>query len=316
MKNPAWRHAAAAAIAFIGMIAWLEKAAGIELILFPTLAALTWEVFRHPHGRWASAPLHIVLIPGITACLGIAISHMMNYGMAAVLLDAGLAITIVRITRSPVSPAIAVALLPIFLHVTNWLYPVTITLGTGLLVGCSLLVRNLPGRDMPESRQDRANCCGSLLESSPTRDCAMPALGATLAALAFLAHAGGERLILYPPLAVMGFEMFTRPSACPWAIHPWKLPVASTASALGGGILVTLFGPGVLAATGVMILGLATLRGLDLDAPPVLAVGLLPLVIPHVNLGSVAAVALGTTLLAIAFKAWRLLITAADHACG
>jgi hypothetical protein len=36
----------------------------------------------------------------------------------------------------------------------------------------------------------------------------------------------GLRFLLYPPLVVMTYEMFSYPRACPWAQRPLHLPIA------------------------------------------------------------------------------------------
>jgi hypothetical protein len=57
-----------------------------------------------------------------------------------------------------------------------------------------------------------------------------------------LAKATGWRLILFPPLVVIAFEMFAHARVCPWARRPFALPVACVLCATAGVVLVTLFG--------------------------------------------------------------------------
>jgi hypothetical protein len=80
---------------------------------------------------------------------------------------------------------------------------------------------------------------------------------------------------------VMAYEMFAHPAACPWAGRLWALLLASTLSAVMGVALVGILGTGVVAAVLTLGAGILLLRLLDLHVPPVLAVGLLPFVMPH-----------------------------------
>jgi hypothetical protein len=83
----------------------------------------------------------------------------------------------------------------------------------------------------------------------------------------------GWCLPLFPPLVVMGFEMFANSTVCPWANRPITLPVACTLTAVGGVLLVSLLGAGSLAAIGSTLLGVVVLRVLNLHVPPAIAVG-------------------------------------------
>jgi hypothetical protein len=53
-----------------------------------------------------------------------------------------------------------------------------------------------------------------------------------------LAQWSGWRFLLFPPLAVIGFEMFAHSASCPWAGRPLTLPLACALSATGGVAMV------------------------------------------------------------------------------
>ena len=133
-----------------------------------------------------------------------------------------------------------------------------------------------------------------------------------IALLATLAACSGLRFILFPPLAVIGYELFADPRHCPWALRGWRLPLACTLAAAAGVALVLLCGVGALAAMAALAFGIGVLYVLDLHAPPVLAVGLLPLLIAQPGPGFVLAVALGSSLMMLAFVAWRRVLRHAD----
>ena len=107
----------------------------------------------------------------------------------------------------------------------------------------------------------------------------------------------GWRFILFPPLVVIGFEMFVHPDVCPWAKRPLMLPVACFLTALGGFIFWKFLGVTPITAALCMGWGIIVLRTLDLHVPPALAVALLPLVMTHPTMIYPFAVGLGTLLL-------------------
>ena len=131
-----------------------------------------------------------------------------------------------------------------------------------------------------------------------------------------LAGLTGWRLLLFPPLVVIGFEMFAHPTVCPWAARPIVLPVACVLTAIGGLACVSLLGVTPLAAIASILIGIAVLGVLDLHMPPALAVGLLPFVITRPDLNFPLAVGLGSLLLTLSFLLWRTMSDRSASALG
>lgn len=111
--------------------------------------------------------------------------------------------------------------------------------------------------------------------------------------------------MLFPPLVVIGFEMFAHADICPWARQPLRLPLACALTATAGLLAWTWLGTGPLAAALAVLLGAGVLRLVRLHVPPAVAVGLLPMVMTQPRVQFVLAVAIGTTLLTITFLAYR-----------
>src|SRR5262249_35578293 len=63
------------AVAFVGGIGLAVDTTGISLILFPEIAALAYDVFTRPGGKWAKQPIRLVATPTITAILGVMITR-------------------------------------------------------------------------------------------------------------------------------------------------------------------------------------------------------------------------------------------------
>lgn len=288
----------------MGIIAALVHISGAGLLMFPELGALSNDIIKRPMGTWARAPLMLLLTPLAAAVVGLIIARHMSFGVPAVLLDVGASVLLIHLMRSPIAPAISAGLLPLALGLHSWWYPPAITFGTGLLALLSLIQRRFHPPVPPPTVRDVVD---DLMERTPSALGWLLPFLLVVALLAGLAEWTGLRFILFPPLAVIGFEMFAHPQACPWAARPWRLPLACALSAAAGVGAVSLFGVGVGAAIVTMALGIVVLRLLDLHAPPVLAVGMLPLVMPCPNWSFVAAVAFGTSLCIVAFWLWQTL---------
>jgi hypothetical protein len=295
-------------LVYIAIIAAVANATGAFYVLFPELGALSHDVFTRPRGTWANSPLMLAITPVLTGAIGIEVTRTMPYGFASVLLNVIAAIAVVLGLGSPVAPAISAGLLPLVLGVTSWWYPPGIMFGTVLLAVLSTGWKGYVASDggVVETAAQPAEEVAQELAEDITHEVAAPvrARWEKLAALlAFVAVAvmfvklTGWRFILFPPLVVIGFEMFVHPDVCPWAKRPLMLPVACFLTALGGFIFWKFLGVTPLTAALCMGWGIVVLRALDLHVPPALAVALLPLVMTHPTIVYPLAVGLGTLLL-------------------
>jgi hypothetical protein len=129
-------------------------------------------------------------------------------------------------------------------------------------------------------------------------------LAAIIISAVFLVELTGLRFILFPPLVVIGFEMFGHPSICPWAKRPIWLPLACFLTALGGLFFEKTLHAWPAAAACSMLWGVVVLRVFDLHVPPALAVALLPLIMPSPSLAYPLSVALGTLLMTLWFLSY------------
>ncbi len=216
---------------YIAFIAWVAGTSGAFYIMFPELGALAYDVFSRPHGRWSNSPAHLATTPALTGAIGILITRNLSYGFASVLLNIGSALAVIIAFGSPIAPAISAGLLPLVLGVKSWWYPPGILFGTVLLAGASFPWRSLMARRVVEARR--------LAGRQPTLAAPKGWFWA-IAYLAFIVMAlaivelTGLRFILFPPLAVIGFEMFGHIESCAWADHPFRLPVVCFLAAAGG----------------------------------------------------------------------------------
>lgn len=293
---------------YLGLIAALASVTGAAYLMFPELGALTHDVLTRPRGAWACAPFFLALTPVVTAVAGVACTQLLPYGFGSMLLIVSLSVVMVQVLQSPIAPAISAGVLPLVLELKSWWYPPAILVGTALLtlLAWAWRVYCLPRMPaLPASPRERVD---DLIELAPRRWTWAPALLAFVVTGVALVKLTGLRLIVFPPLIVIAFEMFAHPTICPWARRPLRLPIACTVAAAGGILAVKLFGPGVVTTMISLALGIGVLRLLDLHIPPALAVALIPQILRDPNWFYPVAVAGGTTTLMLAFLSYRWLL--------
>jgi hypothetical protein len=284
----------AVALAYIVVAAQCN---GWHYVFFPGLAALSHDVLTRPWGKWASQPGRLVVTPVLGAAVGTLITRTLPYGVASILLVVALCVLLIGVLKSNIAPAIAAGMLPLFLGIKSWAYPASIAVSLVVLV---VILLPWQRRHRPASSN-----LDDVLETRPSGNAwALPFFG-FVAAMALCATTSGLRLILFPPLIVIAYEMFAHPTVCPWAGKPVALPAACFLTSTAGWVAVSIFGSGGIAAACAMTLGVIALRLLKLHMPPALAVGLLPLVIHSPDFKYPVCVAIGTGALTLAFQLYQ-----------
>ncbi|MEB3255470.1 MAG: hypothetical protein VKJ05_03675 [Synechococcaceae cyanobacterium] len=271
----------------------LARASGLDLLLFPELAALTTVVVAVPAHSWARSPRLLVLTPTLTGAVGIALGRQFGYGPLAVGLVVALSLMLIRLLRSPVMPALSAGLLPLALGIHSWIYPLALVPGTFGLALLALLRRHRAG--------ERALVDGGSAPPQwpPLRRWLLPLVLFLVGAL-LLVRWLGSPLVFYPPLLVIAWETLAHGDHCPWRGRPIALLVATTAAATIGFLLVRWLGPLPLTTLLVVLAVALLLDRLRLTCPPAFAVALLPFVV-H---GSAAALPLHVLLGTL----WLLLV--------
>jgi len=315
------------ALIYIGVIATVASVTGAFYVMFPELAALSWNVMEQPRGRWASSPMLLAFTPPLTGLIGTVVTCTMPYGFPSVLITVVACIAVIRALRSPVAPAISAGLLPLVLGVTSWWYPPGILFGSTLLAAISIPWRRYT-TSCPSSRpplgsdDDQSADPPSVAPSHDATDApgATPAtavplnMPAMLALLTFVVIAVGAvkltgmRFILFPPLVVILYEMLLHREHCHWIGRPVVLPLACFLAATGGYLFRAHIALAPLAAMLSMAWGVAVLRIFNIRVPPALAVALLPMVMIHPTAAFPLAVGIGTTLASACFALFEKLL--------
>jgi HPP family len=301
LRGRALLAAAVLAIAYVALVAAVAGATGAFYIMFPELGALAYDVFGRPRGRWSSAPVHLATTPVITGVIGSLITGYLPYGFLSVLVNVGGALAVILALGSPIAPAISAGLLPLVLGVKSWGYPPGIMFGTVLLAAASIPWRALMvGRLNDASRHE--------VQSAPATPRGLfwvTAYFAFLVAAVALVRLTGLRFILFPPLAVIGFEMFGHTESCAWADQPLRLPIVCFLTAAGGLAFHHLLGVTWMTAALSMAWGMTVLQFFRVHVPPALAVALLPMVMDAPTAWYPCSVGLGTMTLTLWFWCCR-----------
>lgn len=305
------RHRLAAevlALLYLSLIALIAYATGAVYVLFPELGALCHDVFTRPRGTWASSPLLLAITPVITGAIGIVFTRTLAYGFLSVLLIVGSSFAVLFLLKSPIAPAISAGLLPLVLGVRSWWYPAGILLGTALLAVLSLIWSKLSLRQKWLAPTTHVDVIDDEIEQTHAGWYWLPALLVFIVAAVAVVKVTGLRFVLFPPLVVIGFEMFGHTAICPWAKRPLFLPAACFLTSCGGLFFWKMLGARPLAAACSMAVGIMVLRLFDLHVPPALAVALLPFVMDRPTFMYPVSVATGTLLMTFWFLLYRSLL--------
>lgn len=296
---------------YIAIIATIAYVTGAFYVMFPELGALSHDVLTRPRGTWARSPILLAITPVVAGVIGILFCRMLPYGVFSVLLTVGGAVIVIVLLKSPIAPSISAGLLPLVLGVKSWWYPPGIMLGTVLLAILSTLWRETKYAEAIELEPTRDAVDDTLEEVPPQYAWLIPLFAFVLVAV-LAVKVTGLRFILFPPLVVIGFEMFGHPKTCPWAKRPLWLPLACFLTATGGFIIIHSLGVGPIAAALSIGWGILVLRGFDLHIPPALAVALLPMVMDKPTFAYPFSVLAGTTMLTLWFSFYRANIASSN----
>jgi HPP family len=122
--------------------------------------------------------------------------------------------------------------------------------------------------------------------------------------IAFAAHASGVSLLLFPELAALSHDVFTRPKG-KWASQPWRLILTPTATAVVGLFVTRHVRYGAIAIAVIVLLSLLIIKLLRSTIAPAISAGALPMVLGERSWVYPAAICVGLAGLAAGLWLWR-----------
>jgi hypothetical protein len=290
-----------ATIAFVGLVAAVANATGIGVILFPELAALSYDMLRRPNGKWAVQPFRLVITPTLTAVVGLFVSRHAHYGVVPVLAITLASLAIIRLLKSSIGPAISAGLLPLVLGERHWLYPIAIFIDL-LCLALLLWLWKSFGPDVSNQPLSSRGVADKLHSASTDR-LWVTHLIVLVTILAITSQYTGLRMVLFPPIVVMAYEIFGHPELPRWAERSLLFPIACVLSAGMGIFTLRVIGEHAWSVIAVLAVSIVLLRLFRIHMPPALAVGLIPFIMPSPNYWYPAAVAIGAGTLTL----WSLI---------
>ncbi len=295
-------------VSFMGSIAFAAHLTGMAVVLFPELAALSHDVLLRPSGEWARQPAQLVFAPTLTAAFGLFCTRHLHYSALNILLIVIVSLAVIKLLRCSMSPAISAGVLPLVLNEHSWLYPIAIFFDLSLLALILMLRKRYPPST---SLHSVGNAKGSkvldTLEAVPQNRFWFVALMGLVLVLGAAAQFTGMRFLLFPPLIVMGYELFGHPEVPGWMKRPALLPFVCLITAGTGLIAEHTLHPGFVAVMITVLCSVGVLRLFDLHMPPALAIGILPFVIESPDYRYALSVFLGTVVLTLSHLGYKRL---------
>lgn len=286
------------AVGYCSLLGGLSTLPGWGFLLFPELGPLAVIVLSRPNSRWAASPWQLIGVPTAAAVCGLWIHNHVPIESLALLLAVLATRLLLSLLRSSLVPALSAAALPVILGIHSWAYPGQIALGLIGLTALLAVVRRWQGASAEAGAQVAAEGAAPPGWQRPWWIYLLLMVG--------LVQLTGWRMLLLPPLIVISHECFAEPDHCPWLGRAWQLPLACGIAA-GVGLLVTeLLKPHIAVAMAVSLgLNLLLMQRLRLALPPLLAAGLLPLLIPNVDGHYVLGITASAAVLAFGFPLVR-----------
>lgn len=162
-------------------------------IILPEMAALAVGCFIYQNPIWISKPLHLFLLPSLTATFGFLI-NLLDITMAEKLIFILLLmVSILRIFKSSLAPALATGLLPIITNSTSFYFIISIIFFT-LILAISVALKNRASK--------KKNIVDT--KNQPKNDILY--LGLISAWILFCSHFGWIFMVAIPPVIVVGYE--------------------------------------------------------------------------------------------------------------
>lgn len=111
----------------------MVKLTGLRFILFPPLVVILYEMFHAPRRcPWASHLGRLPVVCFAAALGGLLLHREIHSAPVAAALSMAWGVAILRLFRTNVPPALAVALLPMVIARPTMLYPVSVSIGIGV----------------------------------------------------------------------------------------------------------------------------------------------------------------------------------------
>ncbi|MEO8534276.1 MAG: hypothetical protein ABI441_11015 [Flavobacterium sp.] len=261
-------------------------------IILPELAALSIGCFIYKKNTWTGKPLHLFLLPSVTAFIGFFINHLEINMAAKIVVIMIVMLTVLYSIKSNLAPALATGLLPIVTNCDSYIFLISIVLSMGLLAILAAVFF-------------KTEVSGTAAVEEPKSILAILVFLAVLIVWVMICSAlGNMQIAALPPVIVMGYELIDKKMYSLTMLY--KQVAALMLAAFIGAQSFYFLDNFLLAAFTNLIAVTIILHYLKMKMPPVYAMAMLPMVLPsysHVyfalSTGIAAAALLGTVYILI-----------------
>lgn len=253
-----------AAFAFILMMILVAVLFKDHEIILPEVAALTVGIFTFREDKWIQRPLHIFLLPSITAILGFGINFLpLLFSFKLILVLIAMLATL-RIFKSQLAPALATGLLPIVTNAHSFLFLFAIFAFVFLLYCFIKLLKIKPIENSVPIIYTSHN---------------LWLVGICLIWFAIAYFLGYVYYSAIPPVIVIAFESLNHPSL-KLGVRVKRI-LALTGASFIGCLTIQYLDNFILAGLIDLFLVAILLKVMDLRLPPAFAMVLLPMIMPE-----------------------------------
>jgi hypothetical protein len=282
----------------------VAQLSGHRSLLFPEGVSLAWGAWAMGRPDWCRLGWRLVAAPVLCAACGLAAAILLSSRLAAEIAALSAAFVVLAALRAWPGPALSAAVLPTVAGVDSWAYALSVLVITAV-IGGGVLIRNRLVRDptvpsppgpaaaraSPLPAQPASPSPGASPPPAPPASPVRPGLpgrlgsparpaAAWVVAAAWLAVAAGLGLPLAasaPPLLVSGFEWING-GGRRGAREGIRLAAVLTVTWTIGAVIAAHV-PSVVAGALTLLAVAALIRVTRVTHAPVLAIGLVPLVL-------------------------------------
>jgi hypothetical protein len=252
-------------------------------IILPELAALSIGCFMYKKNVWTAKPLHLFLLPSVTAFIGFFINHLEINMVIKIIVTMLLIMSFLYSIKSSLAPALATGLLPIVTNCDSYIFLISIVLSMGLLAILAAVFFN------PEVSATTA-------AEEPKSILAILVFLAILIAWVLICSAAGNmQIAALPPILVLAYEHIDKKMFS--FVMLYKMVAVLVLAAFIGAQSFYFLDNFLLASIINLIAVNIILHYAKMKMPPAFAMAMLPMVLPSY---SPVYFALGTAIAAAA----------------
>lgn len=258
------RNIAAALLLIIIMLAG-SIVLGQRDILFPEIAGMAVGVLVFPVAHWIKRPVHLWLSPSLAAFIGTAMNGLSVSPLVKLWLGFAIIVVLMHTFRVHFGPTIPAGLLPIFLGLHDYVFAISTSIFTFMIMLGAFHMRNQ--QKLPNGPLHFRKKTDTLI------------ISVILCVWIGIAFATKLDVIVVPPVFALLFEVF-HAEKFPWRMIPPRVAVLTSAAIVA--VFVYHFLPGSIIGVGIVNVAVTFLlcKWFKTPVPVAFGVSLMPLIHP------------------------------------